>query len=128
MKEILILSAKRTPIGSFNGALSSYTAPQLGAKAIKAAVESAGVKPEEVSEVIMGNVVSAGIPVGAGATTVNKVCGSGMKAVMMGCQSILTGDSDIVVAGGMEAMSKTPCLLEKARSGYRLSHGKLIDA
>lgn len=142
MKDVLILSAKRTPIGSFNGVLASYTAPQLGAKAIKAAVESAGVRPEEISEVIMGNVVSAGIgqaparqamigagiPVSAGATTVNKVCGSGMKAVMMGCQSILIGDSDIVVAGGMEAMSKSPFLLEKARSGYRLGHGKLIDA
>jgi acetyl-CoA C-acetyltransferase len=142
MKDICILSAKRTPIGSFNGALSSYTAPQLGAKAIAGALEAAQVKGEDVSEVIMGNVVSAGIgqaparqalmgagiPVSVGATTVNKVCGSGMKAVMMGCQSILTGDADIVVAGGMEAMSKTPFLLEKARGGYRLGHGKLVDA
>jgi len=142
MKEIKILSAKRTPIGAFNGALSSYTAPKLGAKAIAAAVEAAGVKPEELSEVIMGNVVgagigqaparqamiAAGIPTSVGATTVNKVCGSGMKAVMMGCQSILLGDSDIVVAGGMESMSQTPYLLDKARSGYRLGHGKLVDA
>ncbi|MFH2203310.1 MAG: thiolase family protein [Elusimicrobiota bacterium] len=143
MKEILILSAKRTAIGSFNGALANYTAPQLGAKAIKAAVEAAGVKPEDVSEVIMGNVVGAGIgqaparqamigagiPVSVGATTVNKVCGSGMKAIMMAGQSILLGESDIVVAGGMESMSRTPYLLDKARSGgYRLGHGKLIDS
>jgi len=141
-KDIFILSAKRTPIGSMNGALSSYTAPQLGAKAIAAAVEAADVKPEAVSEVVMGNVVSAGIgqaparqamigagiPTSTGATTVNKVCGSGMKAIMMGCQSILVGDSDIVVAGGMESMSKTPFLLDKARGGYRLGHGKLLDA
>ncbi|MFH1723963.1 MAG: thiolase family protein [Elusimicrobiota bacterium] len=142
MKEAFILSAKRTPIGSFSGALASYTAPQLGAKAIAAAVEAAGMKPEDVSEVIMGNVVSAGIgqaparqaaigagiPVSVGATTVNKVCGSGLKAVMMGCQSILLGESDVVVAGGMESMSKTPFLLDKARSGYRLGHGKLVDS
>ena len=141
-KDIFILSAKRTPIGSFNGALSSYTAPQLGSKAISAAVEAAGVKPEDINEVVMGNVVGAGIgqaparqamigaglPNSTGATTVNKVCGSGMKAIMMGCQSILLGDSDVVVAGGMESMSKTPFLLEKARGGYRLGHGKLIDS
>ncbi len=142
MKEILILSAKRTAIGAFNGTLASYSAPQLGAKVIKAAVEEAGIKPEDVSEVIMGNVVGAGIgqaparqaaigagiPVSVGATTVNKVCGSGMKALMMAGQSILLGDSDIAVAGGMESMSKTPFLLDKARSGYRLGHGKLVDS
>lgn len=142
MKDIVILSAKRTAIGAFNGALSNYTAPQLGAKVIKAAVEEAGVKPKEISEVIMGNVVGAGmgqaparqamigagIPVSTGATTVNKVCGSGMKALMLAGQSILLGDSDIAVAGGMEAMSQTPFLLEKARSGYRLGHGKLVDS
>ncbi|HVE13841.1 MAG TPA: acetyl-CoA C-acyltransferase [Elusimicrobiota bacterium] len=142
MDDILILSAKRTPIGAFNGSLASYTAPQLGAKAIAAAVAAAGVGPADVSEVVMGNVVSAGIgqaparqamigagiPVATGATTVNKVCGSGMKAVMMSCQSIALGDSSVAVAGGMEAMSKVPFLLDKARSGYRLGHGKLIDA
>jgi acetyl-CoA C-acetyltransferase len=141
-KDIFILSAKRTPIGSFNGALSSYSAPQLGAKAIEAAIEAAGVKKEEVSEVVMGNVVSAGIgqaparqamigagiPVSTGATTVNKVCGSGMKAIMMGCQSILTGDSKVVVAGGMESMSRTPFLLDKARSGYRYGHAEMLDS
>jgi len=140
--DIVILSAKRTPIGAFNGTLSSYTAPQLGSKAIKAAVEAAGVAPEDVSEVIMGNVVSAGIGQAparqamraaglkdsTGATTVNKVCGSGMKAIMMGAQSLLTGDSKVVVAGGMEAMSKAPFYLEKARGGYRLGHGQLIDS
>lgn len=142
MKDILILGAKRTPIGSLNGALAAYSAPQLGAKAIAAALEQAGVAKESVSEVIMGNVVSAGmgqaparqamrgagIPDSTGATTVNKVCGSGMKAVMMGCQSILLGDSDVVVAGGMESMSRIPYLLDKARGGYRFGHSTLQDA
>jgi acetyl-CoA C-acetyltransferase len=142
MKDVVILSAKRTPIGAFNGALSSYSAPQLGAKAIAAAVAAAGVQPEHVDEVIMGNVVGAGIgqaparqamigaglPVSTGATTVNKVCGSGMKAIMLAGQSIQLGEADIAVAGGMEAMSKTPYLLDKARSGYRLGHGQLIDS
>ncbi len=142
MEEILILSGARTPIGTLNGFLSSYSAPQLGAKAIKAALDKAQVKPEEVGEVVMGNVVSAGIgqaparqamiaaglPPSVGATTVNKVCGSGMKAVMMAAQSIVLGDSDTAVAGGMESASKVPFLLEKARSGYRLGHGQLVDA
>jgi len=142
MKDVVILSAKRTPIGAFNGALSSYSAPQLGAKAIAAAVAAAGVKPEQIDEVIMGNVVGAGIgqaparqamigaglPVSTGATTVNKVCGSGMKAIMLAGQSIQLGEADISVAGGMESMSKTPYLLDKARSGYRLGHGQLIDS
>src|SRR5262249_20887604 len=128
MEDIVILSGARTPIGSVNGTLATYTAPQLGARAIEAALPRAGVKPEQVDEVIMGNVVSAGIgqaparqaaifakiPVSAGATTVNKVCGSGLKAVMMGAQSILLGDSDIVVAGGMESMTNSPYILEKA--------------
>ena len=139
--DIHILGAKRTPIGAFNGALSSYTAPQLGGKAIAAAVAAAGVEPSSVTEVVMGNVLSAGIgqaparqasiaaglPVSTGATTVNKVCGSGMKAVMLASQSLALGDSSIAVAGGMEAMSKAPFLLEKARSGYRLGHGRLTD-
>ncbi|MEK7743447.1 MAG: beta-ketoacyl synthase N-terminal-like domain-containing protein, partial [Elusimicrobiota bacterium] len=140
--DIYVLGAKRTPIGAFNGALSSYTAPQLGAKAIAAAVAAAGVEPSSVAEVVMGNVLSAGIgqaparqasiaaglPVSTGATTVNKVCGSGMKAVMLASQSLALGDASIAVAGGMEAMSKAPYLLEKARSGYRLGHGRLTDA
>ncbi|TPW20151.1 MAG: acetyl-CoA acetyltransferase [Elusimicrobia bacterium] len=142
MKDILILGAKRTPIGSLNGALASYTAPQLGGKAIAAALAQGGIAVERVSEVIMGNVVSAGIgqaparqamraagiPDSTGATTVNKVCGSGMKAIMMGCQSILLGDSDVVVAGGMESMSRIPFLLDKARGGYRFGHSQLQDA
>ena len=142
MKDILILGARRTPIGTLNGSLAAYTAPQLASKAIAAALESSGVAKEAVGEVIMGNVLgagigqaparqamkAAGIPDSVGATTVNKVCGSGMKAVMLGCQSILLGESDIVVAGGMESMSRAPYLLDKARSGYRMGHGQLLDA
>ncbi len=141
MEDAVILGAARTPIGAINGTLASYTAPQLGAKAIGAARSRAGVKPEKVDEVVMGNVLSggvgqaparqaaigAGLPVSAGATTVNKVCGSGMKAVMMVSQSLRLGDSGVAVAGGMESMSKAPYILEKARSGYRFGDGKLID-
>ncbi|MFA5139728.1 MAG: acetyl-CoA C-acyltransferase [Elusimicrobiota bacterium] len=143
MKELLILGAKRTPIGSFCGTLAGYTAPQLGAKAIAGALADSGLGPDRVSEVIMGIVVpagvgqaparqaalGAGIPVCAGATTVNKVCGSGMKAVMLAGQSLLLGESEVAVAGGMESMSRAPYYLDKARSGgYRLGHGQLIDA
>ncbi|MBI2362959.1 MAG: acetyl-CoA C-acetyltransferase, partial [Elusimicrobia bacterium] len=141
MKDILILGARRTPIGTLNGALAAYTAPQLASKAIAAALESAGVAKDAVSEVVMGNVLgagigqaparqamkAAGIPDSTGATTVNKVCGSGMKAIMLGCQSILLGESDVVVAGGMESMSRAPYILDKARSGYRMGHGQLLD-
>ena len=141
MDEVVILGAARTAIGSLNGALSSYTAPQLGAKAIAGVLAQSGVKLEEVHEVVMGNVISAGIgqaparqamifaglPPSVGATTVNKVCGSGMKAVMMAAQSIRLGDSSVAVAGGMESMSKAPFVLDKARSGYRLGHGQLVD-
>jgi len=142
MEDVLILGACRTPIGSLNGALASCTAPHLGAKAIAAAVAQAGVKPEDVGEVVLGNVVSAGIgqaparqamiaaglPPSTGATTVDKVCGSGLKAVMMAAQSILLGECDVAVAGGMESMSKAPFLLDRARSGYRLGHGQLLDS
>lgn len=142
MDEILILGASRTAIGTLNGALSTYTAPQLGAKAIAQALKQSGISPQDVDEVVMGNVISAGIgqaparqasifaglPPKTGATTVNKVCGSGLKAVMLGGQSILLGDSQIVVAGGMESMSKAPYLLEKARTGYRLGHAELVDS
>ena len=142
MEDIVILSAVRTPIGSINGTLGSYTAPQLGAKAIAAAVKAAGVKPEQVDEVVMGNVLSggvgqaparqaaigAGLPTSTGATTVNKVCGSGMKAVMMAAQSLQLGDTKVAVAGGMESMTKAPYLLEKARSGYRYGHAKMLDS
>lgn len=142
MEDVVILSAVRTPVGSLNGALATYTAPQLGAKVLSAALKKAGVPGPEVSEVVMGNVVSAGIgqaparqasifaglPASVGATTVNKVCGSGLKAVMMASQSIRLGDSRLAVAGGMESMTKAPFLLDKARGGYRLGHGQLVDS
>jgi acetyl-CoA C-acetyltransferase len=142
MNEILILSASRTAIGSINGTLANSTAPQLGAKAAADAVAKSGVKPEELGEVVMGCVIpagigqaparqaaiAAGIPVSVGATTVNKVCGSGMKAVMMASQSIALGEEDYALAGGMESMSKAPYLLDKARSGYRYGDAKLLDA
>lgn len=138
---VYIISIARTPIGSLNGALASVTAPQLGATAIKAVIERAGISPDSVQEVYMGNVVSAGIgqapaqqaSIGAGipttvnCTTVNKVCASGMKAIMLGAQSIMCGDNDIVVAGGMESMSNIPYYLQKARNGYRLGHDQIVD-
>ncbi len=141
MKEVVIVSAVRTPIGSFGGALSSISATQLGAIAIKEAVKRAGIKPEQVQEVYMGNVLQAnvgqapatqaatfaGLPNNIPSTTINKVCASGMKAIMFGAQSIMCGDNDIVVAGGMENMSAVPYYLDKARNGYRLGHGQMID-
>lgn len=141
MQEVFIVGIARTPIGSLNGALAAIGAPQLGATAIRAALERAGVKPEQVNEVYMGNVISAnlgqapanqasiyaGIPTNVPCTTVNKVCASGMKAIMLGAQSIQLGDNDLVVAGGMESMSNVPYYLEKARNGYRLGHGQVID-
>ncbi|TWI88626.1 acetyl-CoA C-acyltransferase [Chitinophaga japonensis] len=140
-KEVFIVSTVRTPIGSFNGALAPLQATQLGAMVIKAALERAGIAAGEVNEVYMGNVISAnigqapanqasiyaGIPVTVPCTTVNKVCASGMKAIMLGAQSIMLGDNDIVVAGGMESMSNIPYYLDKARNGYRLGHGAVID-
>jgi acetyl-CoA C-acetyltransferase len=141
MKEVYIVSAVRTPIGSFGGSLSSVPATQLGAIAIKAAVERAGIKPEDINEVFMGNVLQAnvgqapvtqasifgGLPITTPGTTVNKVCASGMKAIMLGAQSIMLGDNDVVVAGGMENMSSVPYYLDKARTGYRLGHGQITD-
>lgn len=140
-KSVYLASIARTPIGSFNGSLAAVSATQLGAIVIKAALERAGIAPDQVQEVFMGNVVSAnlgqapaqqasiyaGIPTTVNCTTVNKVCASGMKAITLGAQSILCGDNDIVVAGGMESMSNTPYYLEKARNGYRLGHDKIID-
>jgi len=142
MNDILILSASRTPIGSLNGTLANSTAPQLAAKASADALAKSGVKPEELGEVVLGCVIpagigqaparmaaiAAGIPVSVGATTVNKVCGSGMKAVMMASQSIALGEEDYALAGGMESMSKAPYLLDKARTGYRYGDAKLLDA
>ncbi|MFN0190281.1 MAG: acetyl-CoA C-acyltransferase [Bacteroidia bacterium] len=141
MKEVYIVSAVRTPIGSFGGVLAGVPATQLGATAIKAALERAGIKPEQVNEVLMGNVLQAnvgqapatqasifaGIPTNVPGTTINKVCASGMKAIMLGAQSIMLGDNDIVVAGGMENMSAVPYYLDKARNGYRLGHAQMID-
>jgi acetyl-CoA C-acetyltransferase len=141
MKNVYILSQARTPVGSLNGSLASLTAPQLGAIAIKAALERSGLQPDQVNELFMGNVVSAGIgqapaqqasiyaglPVTLPCTTINKVCASGMKAIMLGAQSILNGDNDIVIAGGMESMSNIPYYLDKARTGLRLGHGQVTD-
>jgi len=141
MKEVVIISAVRTPVGSYLGALSSLTAPQLGAIVIKEVVKRANIKPEDVSEVIMGCVLPAGIgqaparqaaiyaglPVSVPCMTINKVCGSGLKSVMLAEQAIKCGDADVVVAGGFESMSKVPYYLDKARTGYRMGHGKLID-
>ncbi len=140
MKEVYIVSATRTPIGSFGGSLAPLSATQLGALAIKSAVEKSGLKPAQIQEVYMGNVLSANVgqapatqaAIFAGlpylpATTVNKVCASGMKAIMLGAQSIALGQNDIVVAGGMESMSNAPYYLDKARNGYRLGNGQIID-
>ncbi|UXX81201.1 acetyl-CoA C-acyltransferase [Reichenbachiella carrageenanivorans] len=141
MQEVYIVSAVRTPIGSFGGSLSSLTATKLGSIAITGALEKAGVKTELVDEVFMGNVVSAGLgqaparqaAIGAGisynvpCTTVNKVCASGMKSVMLGAQSIMLGHADVIVAGGMESMSNIPFYVPKARYGYGYGHGQLLD-
>jgi len=141
MNEVVIIAAVRTPIGSFNGSLAGLTATQLGAAAIKGAVERAGIQPEQVQEVFMGNVISAnlgqapatqaatyaGLPDSIPSTTINKVCASAMKAVMLGAQSIMAGTNDVVIAGGMESMSNIPYYLDKARNGYRLGHGQIID-
>lgn len=141
MKEAYIISAVRTPIGSFGGSLSGFTAVELGSKAIKGALEKAGVEPEHVEEVFMGNVVSANLgqaptrqaAVGAGigynvpCTTVNKVCSSGMKTVMFAAQSIMLGINDVVIAGGMESMSNIPYYLPKARFGYKYGNAELVD-
>ncbi len=138
----VIVAAVRTPTGKFLGGLSSLSAPQLGAIVIKEAVRRAGIEPGALDEVIMGNVVSAGIgqaparqaavysglPVDIPAFTVNKVCGSGLKAVMLAAQAIRAGDAQAFVAGGMESMSNTPYLLAKARTGYRMGNGEIIDA
>ncbi|MBL0126179.1 MAG: acetyl-CoA C-acyltransferase [Flavobacteriales bacterium] len=140
-REVVIVSAVRTPIGSFGGSLSEVPATKLGATAVQAALERAGVAPSEVNEVIMGSVLQAnlgqaparqaakfaGLPDEVACTTVNKVCASGMKAIMMGAQDILLGDADVVVAGGMENMSRTPYYVETARYGQRFGNGQLID-
>src|SRR6266404_4123480 len=139
--DVVIVSAKRTPIGAFQGVLAPLSAVQLGSAAIKAAVESAGIRGAEVQEVIMGCVLSAGlgqaparqaalgagVPIGTPAVTINKMCGSGLKAVMMAADQIRTGDAEIVLAGGLESMTNAPYLLPKARGGYRMGHGEILD-
>jgi len=141
MKTVYIVSSARTPIGSFNGGLATLSAPQLGAHAIKSAIEKANIQADMVQEVYMGNVISAnigqapatqamigaGIPSSVPSTTINKVCASGSKAIMLAAQSIMMGLNDVVVAGGMESMSNIPYYLDKARNGYRLGHGQIID-
>ena len=142
MRKAVIMSAARTPIGSFNGALSAVAATRLGSIVITEALKRIELKGAEVDEVIMGNVLSAGLgqaparqaslgaglPKSVGCTTVNKVCGSGLKAVMLATQAIVSGDAEVVVAGGMESMSNAPYLLTKARTGYHMGHGELVDS
>jgi acetyl-CoA C-acetyltransferase len=138
---VVIVSAARTPMGAFQGELKDFAAPQLGAAAVRAAVERAGIKPDQVQEVIMGCVLSAGqgqaparqaalgagLSLAAGCTTINKMCGSGMKATMLANDLLLAGSNDIIVAGGMESMTNAPYLLPKARPGYRMGHQQVID-
>ena len=142
MKEVVIASACRTPIGRFQGSLSGLRAPELGALAISEALRRAGVEAAQVEEVILGNVLQAGVgqnparqaargagvPDEVGSFTVNKVCGSGLKAVMLGAQAIRAGDLDVAVCGGMESMTQAPYLLPEARGGVRLGHGRMLDA
>ena len=142
MSEVYILGAARTPIGKFAGALSTTPATELGGVAIRAAVERSGIAPERVDEAIMGQVIQAGagqaparqaalkagLPAGVSATTINKVCGSGLKAVMMGAAAIRAGDAEVIVAGGMENMNLGPYLLPGARAGYRLGDGTVVDS
>ncbi|MGQ9604321.1 MAG: acetyl-CoA C-acetyltransferase [bacterium] len=141
-QDVVIVSGARTPTGAFLGKLAALSAPELGAIAIKEAVRRAGIRPDDVEEVIMGNVVSAGlgqaparqaaikagIPDTVGATTINKVCGSGLKAVVFAAQAIKAGDYGCIVAGGMESMSHCPYLLPKARTGYRMGNGVVVDS
>ena len=138
---VVILAARRTPVGAFQGAFAAVTAPQLGAVAIKAAIADSGVAVSQIDEVIMGCVLSAGIgqaparqaalgggvPTSVPTTTVNKMCGSAMRAVMLGCDQILAGSAQVVVAGGIESMTNAPYLLPKARAGYRMGHQEVLD-
>jgi len=142
LEDVVIISGVRTPVGKFQGSLSDFSAPQLGAMVVREAVQRAGIEADQVDECIMGNVVSAGlgqnparqaallggIPPHVGAMTINKVCGSGLKAVALAAQAIQTGNSNIVVAGGMESMTNAPYLLPQARKGYRLGNAQVIDA
>ncbi len=141
-KEVFLAGAVRTPIGSLSGSLAELSAPALGGIAVKAAIERAGVPLDQIDEVILGNVLSAGcgqniarqaaigagLTVNIGATTVNKVCGSGLKAIMLADQAIQCGDASVIVAGGAESMTQAPYLLPKARQGYRMGHGEIVDS
>ncbi|MFT7676821.1 MAG: acetyl-CoA C-acetyltransferase [Planctomycetota bacterium] len=142
MKDVVIASACRTPIGKFQGSLSPFRAPELGAFAAKAALEQAGIQPDAIEELIFGNVLpaglgqnparqvarAAGIPDAAGSLTINKVCGSGLKAVMLAAQAIRAGDADCILAGGMESMTNAPYLVPQAREGMRLGNSQLVDS
>ncbi len=141
-REVFIVSAARTPVGSFQGALAEVSAPKLGAIAIKGAIERAGIAADDVHETFMGNVLSAGVgqaparqaaraagvPDRVPATTVGKVCGSGLQSVVLGTRAILLGDEDIVVAGGMESMTRAPYLMPGARGGLRMGHAQIVDS
>ena len=141
MKEVVIVSACRTAAGDFAGSLSTVQATDLGALVIKEAIRRAGIKNEDVDEVIMGNVlphglgqnparqsmVRAGLPWDVGAITINKVCGSGLKAVMLAAQAIQCNDADVIIAGGQENMNLCPYMLQKARTGFRMNNGKVVD-
>ncbi len=141
MKEVVIVAAARTPVGSFNGALSGVSAIELGSIVIKEAVKRAGITPDMVDEIIMGCIlqsaqgqgvarqaaVKAGIPIEKPAMTINMICGSGLKAVQLAAQAIISGDSDIVVAGGTENMTQAPYALKNARNGYRMGNGEIVD-
>src|SRR5213592_2831061 len=141
-RQAVIISAARTPVGKLLGSLKSFSATELGAIVVRESVKRAGVAPEDVDEVIMGCVIQAGLgqnparqaalrsglPPAVSAATVNKVCGSGLKSVMMAAQGVQLGDAEIIVAGGMESMSNAPYLIPKAREGYRLGNGVLVDA
>lgn len=142
MRDVVIVGMARTPFGSFQGSLSTVPTTKLGSIAIQGAMKNAGIKPDQVSEVIMGNIlmagegqaparqaaIGAGVPKSAPAMTINKVCGSGMKAMMLGAQSILLGDSEVVIAGGMENMSMSPYLIPQGRTGFRMGHGQVMDS
>src|ERR1700731_2933115 len=142
LEDVVIISGVRTPVGKFQGSLSDFSAPQLGAMVVREAVKRAGIESTQVDECIMGNVVSAGLgqnparqaaifgglSPATGAMTINKVCGSGLKSVALAAQAVQTGNSSIVVAGGMESMTNAPYLLPQARKGYRLGNGQVIDS
>ncbi len=140
-EQVVILGARRTPIGAFQGALAAMTATQLGAAAARAAIEDSGLASDQLDEVILGCVLQAGqgqaparqaalgagIPLSVPATTVNKMCGSGMKSVMLGADQIRAGNASAILAGGFESMTNAPYLLQKARGGYRMGHGEILD-